>query len=310
LARRLTVPQLRNSLSKYRFSEETDHEPTNDGHEDLACNDVDAAHGTTTIFNDGRRFGLRVDAAIDDGALIERALAEAKDALFHAGQPAVTWMDALVEVCNRSLSTVTSDARTSRFRIYLHLDTDGGWLNQGPAVPPAILAKLCCDGVVQPLWETQGSPVNVGRAQRIVPDRTRRLVLDRDRGCIVPGCASRYHLEVHHLIAWSCGGPTDTRNLAALCPFHHDALHRGELSIAGDADHSETLTFTDERGRPMLRSVPTNPPKLDQVAPDAPEARPRYQHPSGERVDNRCVFFTPRSWLTADPSAQPHAPPA
>ena len=39
----------------------------------------------------------------DDGAIVDAALREARDALFHAGHPDVTWADALVEVAHRSL---------------------------------------------------------------------------------------------------------------------------------------------------------------------------------------------------------------
>lgn len=76
------------------------------------------------------------------------------------------------------------EGRAGRFRIYLQLDTAGqGWLTKRGALPQHLLRKWICDGIVQPVWETQGAPVNVGRAQRIVPDCTRRLVEDRDRGC-------------------------------------------------------------------------------------------------------------------------------
>jgi hypothetical protein len=304
LARVSTVSQLRNTLARYRF--EPDAGESGDAAEPAP--DPAARRGTASMTHDGLRFGLHVDAPLDDGAIIEQALTEAKDALFGSGHAEVTWMDAVVEVCRRSLDTVTSEGRSSRYRVYVHLDTDGGWLNAGPALPDSLMGKICCDGVVVPVWETTGAPVNVGRSQRIVPDRTRRLVTDRDRGCVVPGCGSRYHLEVHHLVAWQRGGRTDTDNLACLCPFHHDALHRGELCINGNADRPETLSFVDGLGREMPGLVPPLlpqvPPRLDVVR----AARPRYQRPPGERIDNRCVHFTPKSWDRLS-VAGPNAPP-
>jgi HNH endonuclease len=86
-----------------------------------------------------------------------------------------------------------------------------------------LLKKLLCDNRVAPLWETGGYPVNVGRSMRIVPAHTRRLVEDRDRGCLFPGCHGVSFLEVHHLVHWLDGGPTDTWNLGCLCPFQHAA---------------------------------------------------------------------------------------
>ncbi len=182
----------------------------------------------------------------------------------------------------------------------------------GPALPQALLDKICCDGLTQPVWETQGAPVNVGRTQRIVPERTRRLILDRDRTCLIPGCCAAHHLEVHHLISWLAGGHTDTSNLGALCPFHHDALHRGELTITGNADQNDTLLFTDGLGRIMAPLIPPTPPgtpSADRPADPTTAAAPTYQHPPGERIYTRWVSFsrpTPNARAT---TTQPNSPP-
>ena len=295
-----TVTQLRSTLSRYTFTD-----PDTDQSSDAAAT---SARGGAAIFHGGQRFKMTVDAPADDGALIEQALKEAKDALFHTGQPNVGWMDALLEICNRSLSTVASTSRRSKYRVYLHVDTEGGWLNQGQALPQSLLHKICCDGLIQPVWETEGAPVNVGRTQRIVPDRTRRLILDRDRTCLVPGCGAAHHLEVHHLISWLAGGLTDTGNLGALCPFHHDALHRGELTITGNADDPTTLLFTDGFGRVMPSLVPPTPPVASPTGPDAtPEVV--YRNPPGERIQSRWVTFSRPQTGARTVSTQPNAPP-
>ena len=166
------------------------------------------------------RLTLRFNAPADIGALVQAALTEAKDALFGAletgAEPReVTWADAMVQIAGRSLGAVTSINRRDAFRTYVHLDTEGAWLTGQPRLPAHLAAKLTCDGILQPVWHTQGAPVNVGRAQRIVPARTRRLVEDRDRGCRFPGCPTTTHIECHHLIHWADGGPTDTLNLAS-----------------------------------------------------------------------------------------------
>ena len=115
------------------------------------------------------RFELRFSAPADAGALVQAAVTEAKDALFAAGVPQVTWADALVEICQRSLAGVTSPGRRDSFRVYVHLDADGGWLNGAPRLPHHLVRKLTCEGTMQPLWERAGVPVSVGRALRIVP---------------------------------------------------------------------------------------------------------------------------------------------
>src|SRR6185436_5192827 len=124
-------------------------------------------------YDDQGRFTLRFSAPADLGALVEAALKEAKDALFRAGRPQVSAADALVEIARRSLGAVESINRRDAYRTYIHLDTAGGWLTGRPRLPQQITDKLTCDGILQPVWHTHGAPVNVGRAQRIVPTRTR-----------------------------------------------------------------------------------------------------------------------------------------
>ncbi len=317
-ARVATVTQIRRTLSRYVFAgadsdiaaADTDACADSSAHEEEPGQRVAAAvaAGRLSQFNDGTRFSLHVDAPSDEGALVEAALKEAKDALIQAGKPDVTWFDALVEVCNRSLSGVEPTSRADKYRVYVHLDTEGGWLNAGPALPPGLLTKLTCNGSIAPVWETEGKPVNVGRSQRIVPDRTRRLVEDRDRGCRYPGCSGRAYLEVHHVIHWRNGGPTDTWNLVCLCPHHHDAHHRGEFLISGNADHDDHagkaghigkashigkaghgLRFTDDRGNRITLGQPRPP---NGPLPEPPPGH-LYEHPVGERVETKWVYFSP-----------------
>lgn len=176
--------------------------------------------------------------------------------------------------------------RRDHYRVLVHLDTGGGWLNAGPALPASLMAKLTCEGTIAPLWETAGAPVNVGRNPRIVPHRTRRLIRDRDRGCRFPGCTANRYLEVHHIVHWRDGGATDSVNLICLCSYHHDAHHRGEFLICGNADTRGGVTFTNIRGH-----------RIGPLAPRAPEAVPgpranlTYQHPIGEPIQSKWVHF-------------------
>ena len=250
-------------------------------------------------YDEGGRFIMRFSAPADLGALVEAALKEAKDALFRAGRPTVNMGDAMVELAGRSLGAVTSINRRDAYRTYVHLDTEGAWLTGKPRLPRQIAEKLTCDGILQPVWHTQGTPVNVGRAQRIVPTRTRRLVEDRDRGCRFPGCTST-HVECHHLIPWADGGPTDTPNLAGLCPFHHDAHHNGDFTISGNADNPDGLTFTSRGGFPIRPGptfttptviTPTVTRPTASTATDRPPPTTTYRGPSGDKLSLRWVTF-------------------
>ena len=222
---------------------------------------------------EGGRFELRFSAPADVGALVEAALSEARDALFGAGprrsRGPMRWRRSALGRWGRWLAS----SRQESFRVYVHLDAEGGWLNGRPRLPGHLVAKLTCAGTVQPVWQRAGVPVSVGRALRIVPERTRRLVLDRDRGCRFPGCVARAHLEVHHVVHWVDGGRTDLANLVAVCPFHHDAHHRGEFCIGGDANVPGGLVFLARGGfaigpGPIYARAPRSWPPTDAgVAP-------------------------------------------
>jgi hypothetical protein len=121
------------------------------------------------------------------GALVEQAIREAKDALFKAGNAEATLADGLLDVATRSLDSVTSSSRQDRYRVLLHLDTEGQtWLHKRGALPRHIADRYTCEGELLPVWETEGKPVAVGRSNRIVPKRVRALIEDRDKGCRYP----------------------------------------------------------------------------------------------------------------------------
>jgi hypothetical protein len=94
------------------------------------------------------------------------------------------------------LDTVTDAARRDRFRVHMYIN---GVDSDDPAVlfaynwraPDALRDLFLCDAAVLPVYTIDGVPVSVGRAQYIVPDRTRRVVEHRDHGCRVPGCSQR-----------------------------------------------------------------------------------------------------------------------
>lgn len=202
----------------------------------------------------GDRFTLRYETDPVTGALVAQAIREAKDALVTSGQAGATLADALGEVASRSLAGIESVARREHYRVMIHLDTSGaGWVERQGALPPELLRRVTCDGQVRPVWETEGHPVSVGRSQRIVPDRTRRLVEDRDQGCRYPGCGARGFLENHHIDHWADGGATDIDTLVSLCSFHHDDHHRGSFTITGHPGSPDGLVFRTGHGFVIAR---------------------------------------------------------
>ena len=295
LAVHATVPQLRRALVRYDFGDQphTSAPPTD-------AFSVAAQPAELSMHYDKDRFHLQYSAPADIGALVEQALIEAKDALFLCAARTSTTSDgssprnvrladAMEQLATRSLQIGTSEVagRSGKFRIYLHLDIAGqGWIEKRGALPTHLLRKWTCDGIVQPVWETDGSPVNVGRAQRIVPRRTRRLVEDRDRGCTYPGCPALHHLECHHVTHWASGGSTDMDNLASLCPHHHDRHHSGDFTIHPAPGRPGRFGFRTRHGHP-IEPMPVRP------APGT-TAPPRYIGPTNEVLHLDWVRFRRR----------------
>jgi hypothetical protein len=237
------------------------------------------------------RFFLPARGDTDEGAIVDAALGEARDRLFHDGHREVSWWEALVEIAQRSLDRVDDPARRDRYRLHVHVEVEGlspARLTSGVALPDRLVERLVCDGTIQPVWERDGIPFATGPAVAVIPERTRRIVRHRDRGCRVPGCGAARWVEVHHIIHREHHGPTETWNLVCLCPRHHRLHHRGRLGITGNADHPDGLTFTDPHGQPLHPGPRPHPP----TGPPTPPAR-RYRHPTGERLHSRWVYFNP-----------------
>ena len=288
LAKSATVAQLRRVVASYPFDR-----PDTEGETAAEPAAVESPERCSFHTDDQGRFHLVAVGDLVGGATVEAALQQAKDALFGAGERDASWWDALVEIAERSLANVTGrQTRRERFRVHLHVDiTDPtvtlARFTNGVGVPNSVRDLLLCDATVEPVWVRHNTPIGVGRASRVVPDRTRRIVLHRDRGqCQVPGCG-RTRVEIHHIDHWGHHGPTETSNLLSVCHRHHRLHHQGRLGITGNADQPATLVFTDPHGRPLPGCGSPAPPP----AP-IPPANP-YQHPTGERLN--------RHWITLDP---------
>jgi hypothetical protein len=129
------------------------------------------------------------------------------------------------------------------------------------------------------------------------------VVLDRDRTCRYPGCPNNRHLEVHHVLHWARDrGPTDTWNLAAHCPFHHDAIHHGRCTVEGNADLPHGLVHRLADGRVIIGHHAPAPPGT--APPPGPPPGHQYRHPLGEPIHWDTV------WLSSPPEPVPPEPVA
>jgi hypothetical protein len=126
-------------------------------------------------------------------------------------------------LCEENGSTTISTHLISVF-----VDDKGVEVSGGTPVGPEILDKVACAGALEVIRTSEGGqPLAVGRRSRVIPNRLRRFILHRDGGCTADSCTSLYRLEVHHVIPWSEGGPTDPDNLTTLCWFHHHVVVHG-----------------------------------------------------------------------------------
>ena len=306
LARSATVVQLRRVLGSYPFAEETEADPTQPKEPEAPAEPHRVSFGTT----ERGTWRLSAELPADEGAVVERAIVAARDELFRAGEhdgaskpvPAhVDWADALVAMADRSLGGA-SRPHHDRNLVLLHVGTDregqtNGHLHLGPGLSDGLRRFVGCDARIRPVIEAGGKSVSVGRAFRTVPDRTRVVIEERDRGCRVPGCDRSRWLHVHHMKHWEDGGGSDTDNLIALCHRHHRLHHLGKLGIEGNADDTDGVLFTDERGRtldPCGRPIVPGQ-RFDRAARDLSIPAGAWSHPTGEQLDLTWIHFNQRA---------------
>ncbi|MEQ9462811.1 MAG: DUF222 domain-containing protein [Haliea sp.] len=149
---------------------------------------------------------------------------------------------------------------TERCQVVLHVDVNtlreqhsGVCCTHGrahfedkPWLAPSTARRLSCDAsLVTVLEDDAGKVLNVGRKSRIVPERIRRALRERDGVCQYPGCQESEYVDAHHIQHWAEGGETRLDNLVTLCRFHHRQLHRGCFDIRLNGVSAEILASDD-----------------------------------------------------------------
>ncbi len=274
VARHMTLAQLGRVLRSYNF-----HAERTAAEDEKAAN----AHGELSLTTlESGRFVLRVEGDPEAGARVRAVLEQFRAKLRHDGEGSdeadrVTGYAAFMELVDTAADHDPSRSRRDRSKVLLHLDLTkrglAGRTHLGPAVPEELLRLVCCDAPVQTVIDAAGTPLALGRTVRIVPDHLRRLILQRDQGCVV--CGRTVNLDAHHLRHWIDGGPTDPDNLVTLCSGCHQAHHRGEFDLTGEPTRPDGITIHHPDGRPWRRCRRRPPPLRPDVT---------YQRPSGEPI--------------------------
>ena len=97
--------------------------------------------------------------------------------------------------------------------------------DDGLPVPADRIAKLAADAKILPaIFDAEGDPLWLGRAQRNASEGQRIVLAARDGGCVNCGTPVE-RSEPHHIEWFSRGGPTDIDNLCLLCERCHHLIH-------------------------------------------------------------------------------------
>jgi hypothetical protein len=136
--------------------------------------------------------------------------------LFHTANP-----DARAAHFTAPMLYITSNAANGL------TETVYGDLLPTTAIPEQQVHLLEVDAQGHPI-ALNGVNIDTTPHARLASPSQRTALAYRDRHCTQPGCTrpTTYALHAHHLIPYSNGGPTTTRNMTLLCSEHHTLAHQ------------------------------------------------------------------------------------
>ncbi len=128
--------------------------------------------------------------------------------------------------------------------------------SDGLALPPASVRRLMCQGRITPIViDSNGVAFDMGRTIRNANRKQRRALRAMYRCCAFGDCDVAFdHCEIHHILPWELGGPTDLHNLIPICSRHHHLIH--EIGWKLELAHNRTLTIRQPDGEVFARSRP------------------------------------------------------
>ena len=155
--------------------------------------------------------------------------------------------DALIELINAADITVAGNGPRAQVMMVVSPGELSGSSNDAIEIGRGfgsieVARRLCCDGDLEVvITDADGRPKAIGANSRTVPPKLSRLIRARDRRCVFPGCDEDRHIQIHHIVHFSKGGPTTEDNLGALCYFHHHLVHEGGWSMTGSASRGLSI---------------------------------------------------------------------
>ena len=156
--------------------------------------------------------------------------------------------DALVEMAHCAAGSAPGDPLRPTPAAVVHVRVDHAALERGhtergevcevPGVGPVTVdwvQSLLPDAVVAALLIEDGEVLQVAHLGRFIPAKVKTALIERDRVCVVPGCAVDCDLEIDHIRPVAARGRSELANLCRLCRFHHylKTHHGWRISRAG-----------------------------------------------------------------------------
>jgi hypothetical protein len=115
-------------------------------------------------------------------------------------------------------------------------------------ITPECFDRLTCDSdLYRTVMTNESEVLDKGREERTATVGQRKALVNRDKGCVVPGCGQKPRwCESHHVKWWKNGGKTDIANMLLICRGHHTQIHNFELSVEMHPD--QTYEFRKRDG--------------------------------------------------------------
>jgi hypothetical protein len=100
-------------------------------------------------------------------------------------------------------------------------------LSTGGRIPVDQALRLACEaGQLPMVLDGKGLPLHLGTSTRLFTKAQWVALSASHETCAAEGCLRPYSwCELHHLVPWSRGGPTDLDNAIPLCGHHHRRIH-------------------------------------------------------------------------------------
>lgn len=128
-------------------------------------------------------------------------------------------------------------------------------------IPAQALADLAGRSVVHHVVIADGEVVQapgnmrLGRSSRLASADQRRVLRALSPRCAIPDCPVPFHhCDIHHVVEWEAGGPTDLDNLLPVCNRHHQRLHAERWGLTLQPDRTLTIDLPD--GRTLVTEPP------------------------------------------------------